>query len=193
MLHVLDDNTVVLGVGYGIVDEPRVVGFDLATHQVTWTYALRDGVRSNAVRVRDHLYFVSDDRVIHCISIDGQPRWAKPLTSSPDLDTVGPAITAVGERLFVPDGQSIYVVNLSGDIDVHAMGDRVSRNLVHGRRKVFGAIHNGPLLVLDGSAPPKRVQTRLTTAALSAAGDVICIVSFGPCASAPVFGSGDTS
>jgi hypothetical protein len=179
ILYVLDDRTVVLGIGYGNVDETRVVGFDLAAHQVMWTYATGDGVRSNAVRVRDQLYFVSDDRVIHCLSIDGKPQWAKPLTSNPDLGTTGPAITAVGDRLFVPDGQSIYVVSLAGEVQAHALGDHVSRDLVQGRRKVFGAIHNGPLLVLDEAAP-KRVPTGLKTAALSAAGDVVCIVSFGP-------------
>jgi outer membrane protein assembly factor BamB len=179
ILHVLDDHTVVLGIGYGSVDESRVVGFDLAAHKVSWTYATGDGVRSNAVRVGDRLYFVSDDRVIHCLSVDGTPRWAKPLTSTPELGTTGPAITAVGDRLFVPDGQSIYVVSLAGEVQAHALGDHVSRDLVHGRRKVFGAIHNGPLLVLDEAAF-KRVPTGLKTAALSAAGDVVCIVSFGP-------------
>ena len=178
ILHVLDERTAVLGISSA--HETRVVGFDLDAHRVTWAYATRDVVRENAVRVRDHLYFVSDDRVIHSISIDGKPRWAKPLTSNPDLGTTGPVITAVGDRLFVPDGHSIYVVTLSGHIAAYAMGGHVSRNLVQGRRGVFGAIHNGPLLVLDGSAPPKRVPTGLNTAALSATGDVICIVGFGP-------------
>jgi hypothetical protein len=180
VLHVLNEDTVVLGIGYGIVDETRVVGFDLHAHQVTWMYATDDGVRSNAVRVGDYLYFVSDGRVIHCISVDGKPRWAKPLTSNPDLGTTGPAITAVGDRLFVPDGRSVYVVSLAGEVQAHAVGDHVSRDLVQGRRKVFGAIHNGPLLVFEEAAAPKRVATGLKTAALSAAGDVVCIVSFGP-------------
>ena len=180
VLHALDDRTVVVGIGYGIVDETRVAGFDLVSHKVTWTYPTGGGVRSNAVRVRDQLYFVSDDHVIHCISIDGKPRWAKPLTSEPDLATAGSAITAVGDRLFVPDGQSVYVVTPTGEVQAHAVGDHVSRDLVHGRRKVFGAIQNGPLLVFDEAAPPKRVATGLRAAALSAAGDVLCIVSFGP-------------
>ena len=180
VLHVLNDRTVVLGIGYGIGDKPRVVGFDLVAHSVTWTYPTPEGARSNAVRIGDRLYFVSHDRVVHCISIDGTPQWARPLTSNPDLGTAGPAITAVGDRLFVPDGQSIYVVSLAGEVQAYAVGDQVSRDLVQGRRNVFGAIHNGPLLVLDEAAAPKRVATGLKTAALSAAGDVVCIVSFGP-------------
>ena len=179
ILHVMNDRTAVLGIGYGI-DDSRVVGFDLVAQKVRWAYRIGDSIRSNAVRLRDRLYFVSDDRVIHCISIDGKPRWAKPLTSNPDLGTTGPAITAVGDRLFVPDGRSIYVVSPSGEIDAHAVGDRVSRILVQGRRRIFGAIHDGPLLVLEESAPPTRISTGLNTAALSAAGDTICVVNFGP-------------
>lgn len=180
ILHVQDDHTVVLGIGYGIVDETRVVGFDLVAHRVMWTYATRDAVRKNAVRIGERLYFVSDDRVVHCISIDGKPVWAKPLTSDPDLGTTGPAITAVGDRLFIPDDKSVYVVTPAGQIQAYPVGDYVSRDLVLGRNKVFGAIHNGPLLVFDDAAPPRRVQTGLKTAALSASSDVVCLVSFGP-------------
>jgi hypothetical protein len=141
----------VLGIGYGIVDETRVVGFDLVEHKVTRSYPTADGVRSNAVRVGDRLFFVSDDRVIHCISINGKPQWAKPLTPHPDLGTTGPAITAVGGRLFVPDAKSIYVVTPEGKVETYSIGDHVSRNLVQGQRRVFGAIHNGPLLVFDAT------------------------------------------
>jgi hypothetical protein len=73
-----------------------------------------------------------------------------------------------------------YVVSLAGEVRAHALGDLVSRDLVHGRRKVFGAMHNGSRLVFEGSAAPKRVPTGLKAAALSAAGNVVCIVSFGP-------------
>ena len=38
VLNVLDDHTVVLGVGYGIVDKTRVSGFDLVSHKIIWTY-----------------------------------------------------------------------------------------------------------------------------------------------------------
>lgn len=48
------------------------------------------------------------------------------------------------------------------------------------RPGVFGAIHSGPLLVLDAAAPPQRVLTELKTAALSAAEDAICIIRVGP-------------
>jgi hypothetical protein len=52
---------------------------------------------------------------------------------------------------------------------------------VQGRRRVFSAIGSGPLLVFDDpTQPPTRVSTGLKTAALSAFGDVICVVSFGP-------------
>jgi PQQ-like domain len=52
---------------------------------------------------------------------------------------------------------------------------------VQGRRRVFSAIHNGPLLVFDDpTQPPTRVSTGLKTAALSAFGDAVCVVSFGP-------------
>jgi outer membrane protein assembly factor BamB len=181
VLNVLDDHTVVLGIGYGIVDKPRVAGFDLVTHTITWTYPTKDGVRSNAVRNGDRLYFVSDDRVVHCISVRGKPVWAKPLTSNPDLGTTGPAIVAASGRLFVPDDKSVHVVTLDGQIQTYAMGEDVSRSLAQGRRRVFAAIHNGPLLVFDDpTQPPARVSTGLRTAALSAFGDVVCIVSFGP-------------
>jgi outer membrane protein assembly factor BamB len=127
------------------------------------------------------LYFVSDDRVLHCISINGKPVWAKPLTSNPDLGTTGPAILAASGRLFVPDGKSVYVATPDGQIQVYPMTEEVSRSLVQGRRRVFSAIHNGPLLVFDDPAkPPTRVSTGLKTATLSAAGDTICVVDFGP-------------
>lgn len=181
VLHVLDDHTVILGIGYGVVDKTQVAGFDLIAHSITWTYRTSDGVRSNAVRIGDRLYFVSDDRVLHCISINGKAVWAKPLTSTPDLGTTGPTIVAALGQLFVPDGKSVYVATTDGRIQTYAMSEGVSRNLVHGRRRVFSAIHNGPLLVFDDPAkPPTRVNTGLKIAALSAAGDTICIVSFGP-------------
>jgi hypothetical protein len=78
VLNVLDDHTVVLGIGYGFVDKARVAGLDLVTHKIIWTYPTTGGVRSNAVRIGERLYFVSDDRVLHCISVDGKPVWAKP-------------------------------------------------------------------------------------------------------------------
>ena len=138
-------------------------------------------VRSNAVRIGDRLYFVSDDRVVHCISVRGKPVWAKPLTSNPDLGTTGPSIVAASGRLFVPDDKSVYVVTPDGQIQTYAMGEYVSRSLVQGRRRVFSAIHNGPLLVFDDpTQPPTRVSTGLKTAALSAFGDEVCVVSFGP-------------
>jgi len=180
VLNVLDDHTVVLGIGYGVVDKTRVAGFDLVTHRVTWTYPTADGVRSNAVRIGDRLYFVSDDRVLHCISINGKPVWAKPLTANPDLGTTGPGIVAASGRLFVPDDKSVYVATTDGRIQTYAMSEEVSRSLVKGRQRVFSAIHNGPLLVFDDPAqPPTRVSTGLKTAALSAAGDKVCVVSFG--------------
>ncbi len=181
VLNVLDDHTVVLGIGYGIVDKTEVAGFDLVTHKITWAYPTADGVRSNAVRIGDRLYFVSDDRVLHCISVTGKPVWAKPLTPNPDLGTTGPAIVAAFDRLFVPDDKSLYVVTPDGRIQAYAMGEHVSRSLVQGRRRVFSAIHNGPLLVFDDpTQPPTRVDTGLKTAALSASGDAVCVVSFGP-------------
>jgi hypothetical protein len=73
ILNVLDDHTVVLGIGYGIVDKTRVAGFDLVSHKIIWPYLTTAGVRSNAVRIGDRLYFVSDDRVVHCISVRGKP------------------------------------------------------------------------------------------------------------------------
>jgi outer membrane protein assembly factor BamB len=181
VLNVLDDHTVVLGIGYGIVDKSQVAGFDLVTHKITWTYPTADGVRSNAVRIGDRLYFVSDDRVLHCISVTGKPVWAKPLTSNPDLGTTGPAIVAAFDRLFVPDDKSLYVVTPDGRIQAYAMGEHVSRSLLQGRRRVFSAIYNGPLLVFDDpTQPPTRVSTGLQTAALSASGDAVCVVSVGP-------------
>jgi hypothetical protein len=181
VLNVLDDRTVVLGLGYGVVDKTQVAGFDLVTHKITWSYPTADGVRSNAVRIGDRLYFVSDDRVLHCISINGKPVWAKPLTSNPDLGTTGPAIIAASGRLFVPDDKSVYVATPDGQIQPYAMGEHVSRSLVQGRRRVFSAIHNGPLLVFDDpTQPPTRVNTGLKTAALSVSGNAVCVVSFGP-------------
>jgi len=174
VLNVLDSHTVVLGIG-------DVAGFDLVTHKITWTYPTSHGVQSNAVRIGNRLYFVSNDRVLHCISVDGKPVWSKPLTSHPDWGTVGPAILAAGGRLFIPDDKSVYVATPDGQIQKYAMGVYVSRSLVQGRRRVFSAIHNGPLLVFDDSTqPPTRVNTGLKTAALSAFGDAVCVVSFGP-------------
>jgi len=181
VLNVLDDQTVVLGIGYGIVDKTRVAGFDLVSHKMIWTYPTTAAVRSNAVRIGDRLYFVSDDRVVHCISVRGKPVWAKPLTSNPDLGTSGPSILAASGRLFVPDDKSVYVVTPDGQIQTYAMGEYVSRSLVQGRRRVFAAISNGPLLVFDDpTQPPTRVSTGLKIAHLSAFGDVVCVVSCGP-------------
>lgn len=181
VLNVLNDHTVVLGIGYGIVDKARVAGFDLLSHKVIWTYPTTDAARSNAVRIGDHLYFVDDDRVVYCISVRGKPVWAKPLTSNPELGTSGPSILAASGHLFVPDDKSVYVVSPEGKIQTYAMGEYVSRSLVQGRRRVFSAIHSGPLLVFDNpTQPPNRVSTGLKTAALSAFGDVVCVVGFGP-------------
>jgi hypothetical protein len=181
VLNILDDRTVVLGIGYGMVDKTRVAGFDLVSHEVIWTYSTTDAVRSNAVRIGERMYFVSDDRVLHSISVNGKPVWAKPLTSNPDLGTTGPAIVAASGRLFIPDDNSVYVVTPDGQIQTYAMNEYVSRSLVQGQRRVFAAIHNGPLLVFDHpTQPPTRVNTGLKTAALSAFGDVVCVVSSGP-------------
>jgi outer membrane protein assembly factor BamB len=181
VLNVLDEETVVLGIGYGVIDKTQVAGFDLVTHKIRWTYPTADGVRSNAARLGDHLYFVSDDRVLHCISVTGKPVWAKPLTPRPDLGTTGPAIVEAFGRLFVPDDKSLYVVTPEGAVQTYAMGEHVSRSLVRGRRRVFAAIHNGPLLVFDDpTQPPTRVDTGLNAAALSAAGNAVCVVGFGP-------------
>jgi outer membrane protein assembly factor BamB len=181
VLNVLDDHTVVLGIGYGVVDKTRVAGFDLVSHKIIWTYPTTEAVRGNAARIGDRLYFVDDDRVIHCISVRGKPVWAKPLTSNPTLGTSGPSILAASGRLFVPDDKSVYVVTPDGQIQTYAMGEYVSRSLVQGRRRVFAAISNGPLLVFDDpTQPPTRVSTGLKIAHLSAFGDVVCVVSFGP-------------
>lgn len=181
VLSVLDDHTVVLGIGYGIVDKTRVAGLDLVTHNIIWTYPTTGGVRSNAVRVGERLYFVSDDRVLHCISLNGKPVWAKPLSANPDLWTTGPSIVAASGRLFVPDGKSVYVATPDGQMQTYAIRDDVSRSLVQGRRRVFSAIQNGPLLVFDDpTQPPTRVNTGLKADVLSAFGDAVCVVSVGP-------------
>ncbi len=179
VLNVLDDHTVVLGIGYGIVDKTRVAGFNLVTHKITWTYPTTDSVRSNAVRIEDRLYFVSDDRVLHCISVSGKPVWAKRLTSNPDFGTTGPAIVAAFGRLFVPDDKSLYVVTPDGQIQTYAMSEHVSRRLVQGRRRVFSAVDNALLVVADPTQPPTRVSIGLKIATLSASGNAVCIVSFG--------------
>ena len=101
--------------------------------------------------------------------------WAKPLTSNPTLGTTGPSVVAALGRLFVPD------VTPDGQIQTYAMREGVSRSLVQGGRRVFSAIHNGPLLVFDDpTQAPTRVSTGLKTAALSAFGDAVCGLSFGP-------------
>jgi outer membrane protein assembly factor BamB len=181
VLNVLDDHTVVLAIGYGIVDKTRVAGFDLVSRRIIWTYPTKAAVRSDAARIGNRLYFVDDDRVIHCISASGKPVWARPLTSNPDRGTSGPSILAASGRLFVPDDKSVYVVTPDGQIQTYAMGDYVSRSVVQGRRREFLAISNGPLLVFDDpTRPPTRVNTGLKIAHLSAFGDVVCVVSFGP-------------
>jgi outer membrane protein assembly factor BamB len=181
VLNVLDDHTVVLGIGYGIVDKIRVAGFDLLCHRILWTYPTTSAVRSSAVRIGDRLYFVDDDRVVHCISVRGKPVWAKPLTLNPNPGTSGPSIVAAWGRLFVADEKSLYVVTTDGQIKTYATGEYVSRDLVSGQRRVFSAIHNGPLLVFDDpTQPPTRINTGLKIAHLSAFGDVVCAVSFGP-------------
>ena len=181
VLNVLDDHTVVLAIGYGIVDKTRVVGFDLSSHKIIWTYPTTEAVRGNAVRIGDRLYFVDDDRVVHCISVRGKPVWAKPLTSNPNPATSGPSIVAASGRLLVPDEKSLYVVTPDGQIQTYTMGEYVSRNVVQGRRRVFSAISNGPLLVFDDPThPPTRVSTGLKIAHLSAFGELVCVVSFGP-------------
>jgi len=181
VLNVLDDHTVVLAIGYGIVDKTRVAGFDLRSHKITWSYPTTAAVRFNAVRLGGRLYFVDDDRVVHCISVRGKPVWAKPLTSNPNPRMTGPSIFAALGRLFVPDDKSVYVVTPDGQIQTYAMDEYVSRSLVQGRHRVFSAISNGPLLVFDDpTQPPTRVSTGLKIAHLSAFGDVVCAVDFGP-------------
>jgi len=181
VINVLDDHTVALALGYGIVDEARVAGFDLVSHKITWTYPTTEAVRGNAARIGNRLYFVSDDRVVHCISVRGKPVWAKPLTSNPNPGTSGPSIVAAAGRLFVPDEKSLYVVTPDGRVQTYSMGEYVARSLVQGRRRVFAAISNGPLLVFDDPTQlPTRVDTGLKIAHLSAFGNVICVVSFGP-------------
>jgi len=66
------------------------------------------------------------------------------------------------------------------DPDVCDGRERISESGAGGRR-VFSAIHNGPLLVFDDpTQAPTRVSTGLKTASLSAFGDAVCVVSFGP-------------
>jgi outer membrane protein assembly factor BamB len=107
--------------------------------------------------------------------------WAKPLTSNPNPGTSGPSIVAASGRLFVPDEKPLYVVTSDGQIQTYMMGEYVSRDLVKGQQRVFSAISNGPVLVFDDpTQPPTRMNTGLKIAHLSAFGDVVCIVSFGP-------------
>jgi hypothetical protein len=174
-LHVLNDTTVVLGI-MSSVHGPSVAGFDLVSHTIRWTYPTGDNVQSNAARIGDRLYFVSDDRVVHCISIDGRPQWAKRLTSKPDLGTGGPAITAAGDRLLVADDKSIYAVTLAGEVRRYSMGDSVSRDLVQGRQHSFGAVSSGSLVVIDRTDPPKRIPAQLKAWHLSAFDDALCVV-----------------
>lgn len=181
VLNVLDDHTIVLGIGYGVVDKTRVAEFDLLSHTITWTYPTTAAVRTNAARIGDRLYFVDDNRVVHCISVTGRPLWAKQLPSVSDLGTSGPSIIAAFGSLFVPDDKSVYVVSTDGHIRTYTTGEYFSRDLVEGRRRAFSAVNNGPLLVFDDpTQPPTRVNTGLKIAHLSAFGDVVCVVSFGP-------------
>jgi len=107
--------------------------------------------------------------------------WAKPLTTYSDLATTGPSIVAASGLLFVPDNKSVYVITPYGQIQTYEMDEYVSRSLVQGRRRVFSAIQNGPLLVFDDlTQPPTRVSTGLKTHALSALGGVVCVVNSGP-------------
>ncbi len=107
--------------------------------------------------------------------------WAKPLTSNQSPGTTGPSILAASGQLFVADEKSLYVVTTDGQIRTYTMGEYVARDLVRGQRRVFSAISNGPLLVFDDpTQPPARIDTGLKIARLSAFGDVVCAVSFGP-------------
>jgi hypothetical protein len=180
ILERLDDHSVVLGIGYGIVDEPRVVLFDLILRKVLWTYSSRSGVRTNAVRDGDRLYFVSDDRVLHCISTGGQSLWTIALTRQPDRGSTGPRILAANGQLFIPDGQTIYVVSsVSGHVAAIAIGETVSRHIGAGRFHVFGAVSHGPLLVLGQAGDARRVDTGVRVGVFSVGDESLCIVGSG--------------
>ena len=179
VLNVLDDHTVLLGLGYGVVDKTRVAGFDLLVHKIIWTYPTRAAVRTNAVRIGNRLYFVDDNRVVHCISVAGRPLWAKALPVDPDLGTSGPSIVAAFGALFVPDDKSVHVVTPEGGTRTYTTGEYLSRDFVQGRSRAFLAVSNGPLLVFDEpTRPPTRIDTGLKVAHLSAFGDVVCVSSY---------------
>ena len=74
--------------------------------------------------------------------------------------------------------QSAYIVTLSGEVRTFDFGTYIL-DFAARRNHVFGAIHDGPMLVFDGSEPPKRVLPNLRTATLSVAGDAVCVVSYG--------------
>jgi outer membrane protein assembly factor BamB len=179
VLNVLDDRTVLLGLFHPTDDKDRVAGFDLVAHKIIWSYRTPSAVGSNAARIGDRLYFISNRRVIHCISVRGKPVWAKPLTTNFEQGTRGPPIVAALGRLFVADGQSVYVITPDGEIQTFAVGAEVLPKMVAGERRVFSAVHDGPLLVFDDpNQPSTRVDTGLKIEALSGFGDSICAVSY---------------
>jgi outer membrane protein assembly factor BamB len=72
------------------------------------------------------------------------------------------------------------VATPKGQITAYPMGDYVSRRLVRGQHRVFAAMHNGPLVVFDDTTGPPRIVSIGLIAAVSAVGDVLYVVSYGP-------------
>ena len=179
VLHLVDSATALLTVGSSLVAPRGVVAFDrrrrgaVALHNVRWRQ-LTGGPRRRPPLFR----LRRPRRPLHRRRRDGV------LDAPPDLRTdfatVGPRITAVGDRLYIPEGQSIHVVTLSGQVQAYPAGAPVSRHLVRGQNRVFAALHTGPLFVFDDGAPPARMLTTLRAIALSASGEVLCVVSAGP-------------
>ena len=93
-----------------------------------------------------------------------------------------PSIVAASGRLFVPDEKSLCLELLMVKYRPMRWASTCLGDLVRGQRRVFSsAIHNGLLLVFDDPThPPTRMNTGLKVAHLSAFGDVVCAVSFGP-------------
>ena len=79
----LDDRSVMVGVGYGVVEDTRVVGFDVITRGILWTYETRSAVRSPAVRLADRFYFLDDEGTLYCLSGQGRAFWTRRLAGDP--------------------------------------------------------------------------------------------------------------
>ncbi len=172
LMRPLDDRSVLVSV------DRSVVAVDVRSRRTLWTYRTADRASSGAAVVGDRVYFVSEDRILHCVTIQGTPVWTRGLAGPRSVQA--PPVYAAGSNVLIPDATHLYLVSAAGDVETTVFDRPLVSRFAADEQHIFGAVQGGALLVFDRNGRLERtIDTGIRTAALSLAGTVLCVVGSG--------------